>query len=575
MPDMTQDSLHGPAARPARPVRDLADRYVHKLAELDPVTATYLGLPVGGDRLPDFSPAGIAALEALHRGTLGQLAELEAGRLDEHEQRCARLLRDRLASQLAVSEAGEYLRHLSNIGGACQQVQSVFTLMPTATADDWTMIASRMAAVPAALAGHRAALTEGARRRLFAAPRQVRALIETLGQWLADGDGKGWFAVFAADAEVPGGVRAALDTAAAAASQAAAQLRGWLSGEYLPQADGTPDGVGAERYRRWARLFSGATLDLAETYQWGWSQYTDLWAQLQAEAGQVLAGSTPLQAMRHLDQHGEAVDGVEQVRRRLQQIMDEAISDLSETHFDLADPVKVVEARIAPPGSAAAPYYTAPAQDFSRPGRTWLPTLGQTRFPLWSLLSTWYHEGVPGHHLQLAQWVYVADRLSVYQTSVGGVSACMEGWALYAERLMDELGYLTSPGARLGFLDAQLMRAIRVVVDIGMHLELAVPADSPIGAGQTWTAGLAREFFGAHSGRPAEFIDSEIVRYLGTPGQAIGYKVGERAWLAGREAARAAHERSGRPFDLKAWHMAALSLGSLGLDDLTSELARL
>jgi uncharacterized protein (DUF885 family) len=160
----------------------------------------------------------------------------------------------------------------------------------------------------------------------------------------------------------------------------------------------------------------------------------------------------------------------------------------------------------------------------------------------------------------------------MFQTSVGGVSANIEGWALYAERLMDELGYFTSPGTRLGFLDCQLLRAIRVVIDIGMHLELEVPADSPIGAGQTWTAELAREFFGTHSGHPAEFIDSEIVRYLGTPGQAIGYKVGERAWLAGREAARAAH---GASFDLKAWHMAALSLGSLGLDDLVDELARL
>ena len=84
--------------------------------------------------------------------------------------------------------------------------------------------------------------------------------------------------------------------------------------------------------------------------------------------------------------------------------MDEAIDALDGTHFDLAEPVRRVEAMIAPPGSAAAPYYTRPSQDFSRPGRTWLPTLGRERFPLWDLVSTWYHEGVPGHHLQLAQW---------------------------------------------------------------------------------------------------------------------------------------------------------------------------
>jgi uncharacterized protein (DUF885 family) len=276
--------------------------------------------------------------------------------------------------------------------------------------------------------------------------------------------------------------------------------------------------------------------------------------------------------MRYLDGHGEVVEGVEEIRERLQQLMDEAMANLSEAHFELADPIKVVEARIAPPGSAAAPYYTAPSQDFSRPGRTWLPTLGKSTFPMWNLVSTWYHEGVPGHHLQLAQWRYLAEQLSVYQTSLGGVSACLEGWALYAERLMDELGFLDGPGARLGYLDGQLMRAIRVIVDVGMHLGLPVAADWPSGAGQSWTPELALEFFIAHSGRPRDFAESEIVRYLGVPGQAISYKLGERAWLAGRDAARAAR---GESFDLKSWHMAALSLGSLGLDDLAEELAQL
>ncbi len=252
--------------------------------------------------------------------------------------------------------------------------------------------------------------------------------------------------------------------------------------------------------------------------------------------------------------------------------MDTAMDQLDGTHFELADPVRVAQAMIAPPGSAAAPYYTAPSQDFARPGRTWLPTMGSTTFPVWGLYSTWYHEGVPGHHLQLAQWTYLASRLSTYQTAVGGVSANTEGWALYAERLMDELGYLEPPGARMGYLDAQLMRAIRVIIDIGMHLGLTVPADSPMFAAETWTPELALDFFDAHVGRGRDFLASEVVRYLGLPGQAISYKLGERAWLAGREAARAAH---GPAFDLKSWHMAALSLGSLGLDDLADELAGL
>ena len=573
---MTHNSMPEPSARP---IRDAADAYVSAAAELNPLLATMLGLPDGQDRLPDLSPAGQEASDELVRATLGRLSEVESavsggGVADADERRCARLLRERLETELATSATGEHLRSVSNIFGPPQQMRGIFLLMPAATSDDWAVISRRIGQVPAALAGYRASLAEGSSRGLFAAPRQVETVAGQLADWLATGDGRGWFGDFAAGAPADGppDLRSDLEAASVAADESVARLRDWLVAEYLPKAAGTPDGVGEERYLAGARRWNGARLDLAEIYEWGWSQYRQILADMQAEAERILPGSTPKQAMSYLDTHGEVVDGVEAVRERLQRLMDEAMTSLAGTHFDLADPIKVVEARIAPPGSAAAPYYTGPSQDFSRPGRTWLPTLGKTSFPMWNLISTWYHEGVPGHHLQIAQWRYVAEQLSLYQTSLGGVSACSEGWALYAERLMDELGYLQDAGARMGYLDAQLMRAIRVIIDIGMHLQLPIAADWAPGGARPWTPELALEFFVAHSGRDRDFLESEIARYLGMPGQAISYKLGERAWLAGRDAARAAH---GAGFDLKAWHMAALSLGSLGLDDLTEELSHL
>jgi uncharacterized protein (DUF885 family) len=568
MPDFTQP----PASD--RTVRAVADTYVDQLAVLDPLLATSLGRPSGQDQLPDLSPAGEEAEQELGRATLAALAGAEqaAGFANGDERRCARLLRERLETGQAISAAGENLRAVSNIFGPPQQVRGAFLLMPTATADDWAVIGRRMAAVPPALAGHRESLAEGARRGLYAAPRQVQTVAGQLADWQSGGGGQGWFGGFAAGADVPTALRADLDRASASADAAVASLREWLVADYLPATEGTPDGVGAERYQAGARRWLGANLDLAEAYEWGWSQYREIMAQMTAEAARLLPGASPREVMRYLDEHSQVVEGVEEIRAWLQALMDEAMANLDGTHFDLADPLKVVEARIAPPGSAAAPYYTAPSQDFSRPGRTWLPTLGLTAFPVWGLISTWYHEGVPGHHLQMGQWRYRSEQLSVYQTAVGGVSACSEGWALYAERLMDELGYLEARGARMGYLDAQLMRAIRVIIDIGMHLSLPVAADSPMFAGQTWTPELALEFFDAHSGRGHDFLASEVIRYLGMPGQAISYKLGERAWLAGRAAAQAAR---GADFDLKSWHMAALSLGSLGLDDLADELARL
>jgi uncharacterized protein (DUF885 family) len=558
-----------PAPASTRTAREVADQYVRDLADLDPAVSTALGLDPDEDGLTDLSPEGIEAENELDRRTL---TALEGAAVDgDLERRCATLLRERLTTQLDVRAAGEPLRAVRNLFSPVHAVRQLFSMMPTTTEHQWEVVARRMARVPLAYKQFADRLQEGDRRGLHAAPRQVETVVGQLDEWLA-GD-HGWFSGFVAAG--PDALRRHLDDVARAADEAVAGLREYLSGTYLPRCAGTPDAVGPERYALGARASTGANMSgegLLEAYHWGWEQYLSLRGEMDAEADRVLSGATPLEAMRHLDTDGEAVEGVEEIRERLQQMMDGAVAALDGRHFDLADPVRVVEARIAPPGSAAAPYYTRPSLDFSRPGRTWLPTLGQNRFPLWGLVSTWYHEGVPGHHLQLAQWAYVAPQLSMYQTTIGSVSATTEGWALYAERLMDELGYLQDAGARLGYLDAQMMRAVRVVIDIGMHLELEAPAGSPVGPGERWTPALAREFFGRHSGRDAAFLDSEITRYLGWPGQAISYKLGERAWLAGRDEAK---RRRGDAFDLKAWHMAALSLGSLGLDDLTPELATL
>ncbi|MFF7471984.1 DUF885 family protein [Streptomyces sp. NPDC008092] len=553
--------------------RQVADAFVDELIALDPITGTFLGDKESSGRLPDKSPAGAEALARLQRDTLAKLdeAERQPGADSDIERRCARLLRERLSASLAVHDADEGLRSVSNLSSAAHAVRQVFTVTPTATEEDWAAVAERLRAVPAALEGYRQSLELGLDRKLYGGPRATATFVGQLGQWADTGDGKGWFEQFAASG--PEALRAELDEAARAATAAVLALRDWMRDVYAPAVEGAPDVVGRERYARWVRYFNGTDLDLDEAYAYGWSEYHRLLGEMKAEAEKILPGAaTPWVALAHLDEQGTHIEGVDEVRGWLQSVMDEAIEKLNGTHFDLAERVRRVESRIAPPGSAAAPYYTPPSDDFTRPGITWLPTMGQTRFPVYDLVSTWYHEGVPGHHLQLAQWKHVAENLSRYQASVGMVSANAEGWALYAERLMDELGFLTDPERRLGYLDAQMMRAARVIIDIGMHLELTIPDDSPFHPGERWTPALAQEFFGSHSSRPADFVESELTRYLSMPGQAIGYKLGERAWLLGREQAR---ERRGAGFDLKSWHMAALSQGSLGLDDLVDELSQL
>ncbi|MGK4582223.1 DUF885 domain-containing protein [Kitasatospora sp. HPMI-4] len=550
--------------------RRIADDYVDQVAAQDPATSTALGLNRGDDRQPDLSPEGFEALADLARSTLARLeGEETAG--DPAEQACARLLRERLTAALAVHDAGDHYRALRNLNSPVHRLRSIFTLMPTETEDDWTAVTGRLRNLPGALDGYRVTLTEGISRGLLSAPRQVGAVIRQLDAWTGrDSGGASWFAGFVSAGTAR--QRPELDAAAARATAAVGEFRDWLHGTYLPAVADVPDAVGRERYLRSARLFTGANVEADEAYAWAWDQFHRNLAEMRTEAGRILPGATVLETMHHLDEHGHVIKGEEEIRVWLQQIMDEAIEALDGTHFDISGPLRRVESRIAPPGSSPAPHYTRPSLDFSRPGRTYLPTLGKDTFPTWEIVSTWYHEGVPGHHLQLARWVEVADRLSRYQVTLGSVSANTEGWALYAERLMDELGFLTDPARRLGYLDKQMLRIIRVIIDIGMHLELAIPADSPFHPGERWNAALANEFMAAYHGSSAERRIGEVDRYLGWPGQAISYKLGERAWLRGREAARRRH---GAAFDLKDWHMKALSQGSYGLDDLADNLATL
>jgi uncharacterized protein (DUF885 family) len=557
------------------PVYELADRYVERFAALDPLAATGEGISGHDHEMTDFSADGAAARADHDRATL---RTLDALTVDADADRiAAEVLRERLELSLLEHDAGERLRDVRVLGSPVQTVRMAFDLMARDTDDDWRVIAERLALVPQGLASIEAALVEGVRQGVVAARRQAVACAQQADTW----GGKdptttpffiGLIDTFDESSTRDPALRARLVELATRATAAYAALGRFLVEEYAPHAT-EHDPVGRERYRLYARDFNGIELDLDETYAWGWEELHRIEHAMGQVAERILPGAGVDEVIAHLEADpARSIDGIDEFRRWNQDLLDRTVAALDGEHFDIPGPVKRVEAMIAPPGGAAAMYYTGPSEDFSRPGRTWYPTLGKTRFPLWGEVSICYHEGVPGHHLQIAQVRYLADTLSRHQRTLAGTSGHAEGWALYAERLMGELGFLDDPAYELGMLRAQAMRAVRVVVDIGMHLELTIPADERYHPGERWTPELALPFVIERSKFPPDFMASEVDRYLGLPGQAISYKVGERGWLDGREAARAAQ---GGAFDSKSWHMAALSLGALGLDDLTAELARL
>ncbi|MFM7270776.1 MAG: DUF885 domain-containing protein [Actinomycetes bacterium] len=557
-------------------IHEIADGYVATYAALDPTGATQAGIDEHSTRLTDHSPDGIAARSDLARAT--RRAVLEAEPANERDRVAAEYLAERLGAQLALEELGEGFRALSVLGGPIQETRMVFDAMAREDRDDWEAVALRLGEVPASLASARAALEEGRARRIVAARRQAAGVARQAAAWAGLEGTQPFFTRLVAgyDAWSVGragdpSLRAALAAGADAASAAFAETVEYLERTYLPDAD-PHDAVGTDRYEAWSQYYNGTAHDLDEAYAWGWEELHRIEDAMRAVCASILPGASIDETMAHLDADpAGSIEGEDAFRAWLQDLLDRSVSELHGRHFDIPERVRRVEAMIAPPGGGAAMYYTVPSEDFSRPGRTWYPTQGMNRFPTWGEVSTCYHEGVPGHHLQCGLVVDLGDALTRFQRTIGWNSGHGEGWALYAERLMGELGYLAEPAHELGMLRAHALRAVRVIIDIGMHLELRVPATEPGIGGEVWTPALGLRFADEHAHLPPHQLGFEVDRYLGEPGQAISYKLGERVWLDARADARRRH---GAEFDLRAWHAYALDLGPLGLDLLAEELAR-
>lgn len=557
MPDRAPD-------RTPTPVDALAEQWVTTLVDLSPDVGTYIGLPGRLDEYQDFSPAGRARYELAARDTL---AKLEAATpVDDTDRVTIADLSAELRLDLDIAAAGWDQRDLNVLDSPAQRIREIFDLMPTATEHDWGIISRKLGKVAGALDGYAATLREGIATGNTPARRQV---IEVLTQARRNAAAEGFFFDFATGASVdsgamPASLRADLDRNAAAAATAYGDFAAFLESELAPAAR-EQDPVGRELYSLMSRRFLGAEIDLDETYEWGIAELARMVEEQSRVAGEIVPGATVDEAIAHLENDpSRKLYGRDALKAWMQNLSDTAVEELSRTHFEIPEPVKRLECMIAPtPGGAI--YYTGPTDDFSRPGRMWwsIPE-GINEFDTWRETTTVYHEGVPGHHLQIGQAVYNRAQLNSWRRLLAGTSGHAEGWALYAERLMHELGYLDDPADRLGMLDGQRMRAARVVLDIGVHLGKVHPH-----TGQVWTSDDAFVFMRENVNMNDGFVNFEVNRYLGWPGQAPAYKVGQRIWEEIRDAAKV---QQGASFSNKTFHKNALDLGGVGLDTLKATL---
>jgi uncharacterized protein (DUF885 family) len=478
--------------------------------------------------------------------------------------------KDALSQQLILDielhNAGLPFRDLNNLASPAQGIRDVFDLSPTATVSDWENLASRMRKVKDSLFGYQQTLAIGFDKGDGPAKRQLDEVITQVDQI---NQPKGFFHEFAkdakADAKLPTELREQLVSAAIDATNAYAAFGEFLK-SMLPKAS-QQDAIGRDRYRLLSKSFLGAEIDLDETYQWGIEELARVVAEQEAVANDILPGATVAEAIAHLENDpATKLHGTDALQKWMQQLSDKAIGELGKTHFDIAEPLRKLECMIAPTKHGGI-YYTGPSDDFSRPGRMWwsVPE-GVETFDTWRETTTVYHEGVPGHHLQVAQATYIRETLNDWRRLDSWTSGHGEGWALYAERLMDELGYLATPADRLGMLDGQRMRAARVVLDIGVHL-----GKPKLDGTGVWDFDYALDFMSKNVNMSPEFVRFEVTRYFGWPGQAPSYKIGQRIWEQIRDDYKT---RKGADFDMKKFHSTALNLGGLGLDALKEAMSR-
>ena len=538
--------------------REVLDAYVSELATLSPDAAEALG---ASDvmRVPDLSPEAFEARAELDRRTLAALHGVAA---NDDDPTLLLAATERLRSDVALDDVGFTRRLLAPLATPVHLVRQVFDGLPTETQEDWHRYAEHLAEVPRALTQYLATLREAAGRGHVVAVRQVEAVATQCDAWVA-----GRFYANAVRAYVGADLplRERLTELADDATRATAQLAADLREHLGPLATRT-DGVGREMYEVTSSAFLGARIDLDEVYAWGWEEIVRLQDRAREIARRITGSDDVDAAVAALDADRARLVAVgEPLERWLQDRIDAVTDSVDGRVFDIPAQARRAEARLTTAASGVM-YYTPPDASFTRPGRVWWTVpAGTERVATWRDVSTVHHEGVPGHHLQHAV-TYGLD-LHPWQRLLCHVHGYAEGWAHYSEQLAEEIGLLDDDGDLLGMVFAQLWRACRIVIDIGLHLDLPVPAGAPARCLQgrsRWTPELGAAVLEEVAEVDPATARFEVDRYLGWPGQALAFRIGARLWQQVRDEAG--------DMDLKSFHMTALGLGPMGLDPLRTAL---
>lgn len=546
-----------------RALHALFDRQWEDINQRFPEWATYRGDHRFGDRLSDLSPQALAAYDAQVRQWLGEARAIRRDTLSATDRVSLDLFR--AERQREVEEqafAGLRTLRMGSLGGAQSNFAQLMQVVPVQTPEQVRQLLQRLRAYPKAMDQEIDILRQGLKLGWVSSKDVLARVVAQIdGQLPATAEASPFYRPFtkigpdvgaAEQAEFQAQARQLIETQVAPALQ---KLRRFVLDEYRVAAP--PDGAlhhypdGRKAYQMLVRHQTTTALSVQDIHATGLRELQRLRGEMEA-------------VMRETRFEGDFAHFITFINTDPQffhispQALLAGYRDLSK-RADAELPRFFVELPRAPYGVRAMPdfmgpgaaeYYDGPALDGTRAGYFSANLLAWRTRPIWGMATLVAHETVPGHHLQVARSTELKG-LPRFRR-MGGYTAFVEGWALYAETLGGPMGLFDDPYSRFGHLQWQAFRAARLVVDTGIH-------------SMGWTRQQAIDFMLERTGQSRIFIESEVDRYTSTPGQALAYMIGQLKIIELRDRAR---QQLGPRFDLRRFHNAVIDNGALPLDTL-------
>jgi uncharacterized protein (DUF885 family) len=558
------------AATASETLARLADEYWEGRLRADPLEATAIGDRRYDDRLPDNTPAGRARERERLQGLLARTQAVRETDLANRERVTLSALLTELQSDLTYHEVALDEWTVDPAFGPQVNLFRVASYQIVRTPAEGRALVTRWRAMGPYLDQVIANL----RRGLAAGKTPVRASVEKaiggMQEVLATAESE-WALSSPATAEhadwseadrkaLRDGVTSAVHESVRPAYE---RLLAFLKTDALPAARPQEKpgiqhvGGGAEAYAKLIRVHTSLDLTAAEIHKTGLAEVARINGELEALGTKVLRTGDRKEILRrlrtdpalHFTTRAEVEAKAESALARARTAIPQWFGILPQAPCDVV-PMEAHEEK-----NSTIAYYRQPATDGSRPGRYYINTYAPETRPRYEAEALAYHEAIPGHHLQIAIAQELRD-LPEFRKHAG-VTAYVEGWALYTERLSNEMGLYSGDLDRIGMLSFDAWRACRLVVDTGMHA-------------QGWSRQQAIDYMIENTALAENNIENEVDRYIVWPGQALAYKTGQLEILRLRAEAR---QKLGDRFDIKAFHDTVLENGGVSLGTLRELVA--